>query len=339
MAGILPNRSAEEESAVLFQDDNFTTSLNSTTGPRGSYNLPVGLLVIFGLLSVFIVLTNGSVFMLFILRRRLRTATNYMLLGLGLADFLNGAFNIPFLLALLYNLMEDNETTRLLNNSFHSFTALASIYHIFVVTWEKYFAVMRPFMRHQVTKQRVILLIALLWCMSGLFSFIQFAWRMDTPYAQIIYTTFLLIAALLLPYPFLLFAFIKMFLKITRRTVELQKGEHSANSKVIRKNYSERKCVIVFSLMALVYALCWFPYYIITLMCSVNTYFCPSMKVLEVIITIRYVTSLFNPIMYTLFKGDFNMALKSLKWWKSQRNTQDTSETHLQDLRSRTSTQ
>ena len=43
MAGILPNRSAEEESAVLFQDDNFTTSLNSTTGSISSYNLLVGL--------------------------------------------------------------------------------------------------------------------------------------------------------------------------------------------------------------------------------------------------------------------------------------------------------
>ena len=296
---------------------NISTATNTTTGATKSFNLSVGLLVIFVLLSIFIVLTNGLVFALYILRKKLRTATNYLLLGLAFADFLNGALNIPYLLSIMYDLLENNETLRLISNAFHFFTALASIYHIVLVTGEKYFAVMKPLRRHQVTKPKVALAIALLWCISGLFSFIQFAWSIGTPYSQLIYTVFLIIAALLLPYPFMIFAFAKMFIKISRRTSELQKGEHSTNSKVIRKNKNDRKCVIVFSLMALVYAICWFPYYTVTLMYELGYRSSLDMKTYEVCTIIRYLTSLFNPVMYTLFKGDFMVALKSLKCCKS----------------------
>ena len=315
--------------ANISHEHNITTSMNTTTGATGSFNFSVGLLVIFVLLSIFIVLTNGLVFVLFILRKKLRTATNYLLLGLAFADFLNGALNIPYLLSIMYGLLENNETIGLVSNAFHFFSALASIYHIVLVTGEKYFAVMKPLRRHQVTKPKVAVVIALVWCISGLFSFIQFSWSRGTSYSQIVHTVFLVIAALLLPYPFIVFAFIKMFSQITKRKTELHRGLHGHNSKVFHGQRKDRKCVIVFSLMALVYAMCWFPYYTLTLMYKFG-YNHNGNAPLLVVVTIRYLTSLFNPIMYTFFKEDFRMALKSLKCLGSQ--SSDARENYLKSL-------
>ena len=62
--------------------------------------------------------------------------------------------------------------------------------------------------------------------------------------------------------------------------------------------------------MAIIFACCWFPYFIVMLL--VNIRLKVLFSVFEAVMVIRYITSLANPLLYTFFKRDFWSAFQNL---------------------------
>ena len=91
----------------------------------------------------------------------------------------------------------------------------------------------------------------------------------------------------------------------------------TASKATLKKARSDKKCLIIFALMAFIYVVCWLPWFILYLCFSF--WFPLSKETLErlrdlsqVVVIFRYVTSIVNPLLYTFFKKDFLKAFKLL---------------------------
>lgn len=79
----------------------------------------------------------------------------------------------------------------------------------------------------------------------------------------------------------------------------------------------KKKCLLVFALMAFMYAACWLPWFVLSLWFSFwfplsDETFAVLDYLSKVFAIFRFVTSAANPVLYTFFKRDFLNAFKKL---------------------------
>lgn len=86
---------------------------------------------------------------------------------------------------------------------------------------------------------------------------------------------------------------------------------------VNRKVHNVRRSTMIFGLMAFLYAICWFPWYVISFLSSL--WFPLSeearrtlSKFAHAFLIVRYLTSIVNPVLYTFFKRDFQETFKTV---------------------------
>ena len=267
-------------------------------------------------IAVAIILANGLVFVIFYKRKSLRNSSNYLLLGLAVCDFLTGAVNIPYYLVFSFDVVPDS-----MHNGFaywmtvlQTLVAVAAAYHILIITAEKYLAIIEPLEHYQVTRKVIFKVLAGIWLVSGLIATIQFAWReaQSQRLWSIIYSVTCLVIVFFIPYIFMVYAYAVMFKAVSGRK------RPSSQRDVIRsqqKSNTDRKCILVFAIMASIYLCCWLPYFTIMLVINVapHTDVAAVDKASEIFVIIRFVTSVTNPLLYTFFKRDFWLALRSLR--------------------------
>ena len=75
------------------------------------------------------------------------------------------------------------------------------------------------------------------------------------------------------------------------------------------RNRSDRKALITFLSLAVIFALCWLPWFSATLHFLCGGILPPAAYMTSAVV--RFLTPLSNPIIYTVFKRDFNDALRS----------------------------
>ena len=269
-------------------------------------------------IAIAITLTNGLVFVMFYKRKRLRTASNYLLLGLAVCDFFTGTINIPYYIIFSFGVIPLNSIFSHSLYTVHTLMAISAGYHILIITAEKYFAVIRPLRHRFITKTTVCKLCLGIWIISAGFALVTFTWR-TSPLSSICYVTysaFCLLMVFLAPYIFMVYAYRVMFRAISKRKMPGLTNDY-AILRFHKKKVSDRKCVLVFAAMATVYVTCWLPYFTVMLIINIRQYllfdYLLSLdKAIEVFVIIRYMTSVINPLLYTFFKRDFWFVLKSL---------------------------
>lgn len=264
--------------------------------------------------SIAITLINGLVFFIFYRRKALRTTSNYLLLSLAICDFLTGTINIPYFILSSFHVVP----LAMLPNFYygmyllHTLMAVSAAYHILAITAEKYLAVIRPLRHYLVTKKTVWKILVGIWITSAFIAVIPMSWKdSESRFIwYIVHATLCIFLVFLVPYTFMIYAFTAMFKVIAERK---RPSITRKSSRLQRKNISDQKCVLVFALMAAIFAVCWLPYFSLTLAAYV-TYLTSGSSALintvsEVFVIIRYMTSITNPLLYTFFKRDFRLAL------------------------------
>lgn len=304
-----------------------TNSSTILTDPSSSHSVIAQLLPI----AVLIVVVNGVVFLLFAKEKRLRTPTNYLLFSLAVCDFMTGLINVPLTIIVLMKVMAP--PPGLILGFFlvvlHNLVVVLVVYHIFAITAERYYSVVFPF-RHrlQMTKKSSLKIVGIIWLAAIIISFLPVTWFRMFLYSpengiltvtlkiQTGHVIFCIVFVFLLPYVFIVYSQINMFRKIKEGTPNFSAGTgERRDSSVYRKAQDNKRCVIIFSLMAFVYGICWFPWYTISLF--YNLWF-PLNEVTNIImlefshafLVIRYLTSIVNPLLYTFVKTDFHKAFK-----------------------------
>ena len=305
--------------------ENLTT--RTSQGNGNNQSLETNYMEVAKLISIAsaIVIINSVVIVLFLKKETLRTKSNYPLLSLAICDCFSGFIVIPLFTIVSFTALIQSQKARFylgfLVTVLHNFVAIASVYHIVIVTAERYVAIKFPLKHRMLDQKTVNIVLALVWLFSLLISFVPFTWiNKIYPVFQPVslkftlgFTIFCMIFVLFLPYTFLVYAFVDMFKCVygksrNRRWHKDGFLRHTQISK--RQSVGERKCLMLFVIMASVFLICWLPWFVIFLLHQLPLDYSKMRVPAQVSALIRYITSLANPLLYTFIKRDFYDAVK-----------------------------
>lgn len=292
-----------------------TVQLQSTIGVSSIKVTPIAEFVPIAFVTIVV---NSLVFILFLKTKTLRTPANYILFSLAISDFLTGLLNIPLYVIVVHTPIISSTALRFhlgfLVPVVHMVTAILSSYHICIATLEKYLSIAHPVSHRLIRKGTVKAAIMLVWLVAVFLGFLPFIWIDKVADSSgrkyvVSYLIFCLVAVFALPYSFMLYAFVTIFRTLSARLKRRSKYCPHPQRLVAR----ERKCMALFVTMATVFAVCWLPYFLLMLLLRTSD-LRPraSETAAHAIILIRYMTSVINPLLYSLLRPDFNAAAKRL---------------------------
>lgn len=272
-------------------------------------------------ISFLIILTNGLVFVLFRVGKLGRSKSNYLLLSLAFSDMATGVIAIP-----LNIYCESTTLWSVCLSSFETnrFIGISTISHIFVLTLEKYLAVMQPMLhRHLLTKKNVTVVVATMWLLSLLITLIPLEWLLDLGGVrngfsasgrrkQTIHETFVFVV-------FFVFPLVTMFACYARMLSLIVMHNFSSLGKQAKKStprnvsrYRRFKPMVLFLAILLTFIFSWGWWFFGTIQ-RANKIPAPIPDLVRSILIInRYCSSFLNPLLYTFFKRDFMIAFKCL---------------------------
>ncbi|XP_067025530.1 5-hydroxytryptamine receptor 2A-like [Acropora muricata] len=269
--------------------------------------------------SLLITLANSLVFLLFAKKPSLRTASNYLLISLAACDFFTGIVNIPITLIAFTRSIPQPKLSDLFFfvAVLHNFTAVSTGYHILAITLDKYMSFKRETTRIT-SKTTIFRVLCLVWTGSIAVAIVPFFWKNENTQStrgrrlQMGHAIFCLTAVFVIPYTLMIYAYYVMY-QVIKKAREQRQLEQNCREQH-RKN--EQRCVVIFVIMALLYLVCWLPWFSLALVYTVY----PSEvtrgpqldTVSHVFALVRYSTSVLNPILYTFFKRDFFTAFKEV---------------------------
>ena len=273
-------------------------------------------------IMILIVIANGLVFILFAKRKELRTRPNYVLFSLAICDLTTGVINIPLFILVAFTPVITSAELKFhlvfLIGVLNNLTAISACYHILAATTEKYLSIIWPVTHRLIKRKTVIKALGAVWVASVFVAFIPFAWvNMGDKALQtnlsIGHVIFCLITVFLLPYSFMIYAFVVIFLAISKQgRSHCRKPSKQRSSRQARQAALEKRCLILFASMATIFLVCWLPWYVLMLLFRIS-YNGDELRIpSHVFVLVRYTTSVINPMLYTFFRRDFKTALKSL---------------------------
>ena len=311
-------------SSMESPESNYSTEIATdsqlSNNQRAKYTLQLDIQSLLELIpiSFIIVVVNMLVIVLFWKTRRLQTTANYILLSLAAGDFVTGALNIPLFIIVFFTPVIPHSDARFylgyLVTVLHSFTAVLTVFHILIATTEKYLSIIKPVVHRLVTRRTVKNVLVAVWFVSAAISFIPVAWiniaRHHSPATYFTcYGIFCIVVIFLLPYSFMIYVFTAI-VKAILQGVGRNGTSRQIDSHRKRTMHRERKCIILFASMATTFAVCWFPWYLITLLLVLEYHI--ENNIVKAFVLFRYATAISNPLLYTFFRPDFRAAFRSL---------------------------
>lgn len=278
----------------------------------------------FVILALFIVAVNSCVIIAVYRSRFLRKPENYLLVSLASSDLSTGLIGLPLVLICSASPWSDCMSCYT-SFMFTRLLSISTILHLLAVALERYVLIVRPFChrRIRVNKYRVVIAIACLWLVSLIVSAVPFLWlRSDSCMNEedgklwLIYTTSCLVVFFLLPTLLLIYVFGCIFMaargyirkqEALTAYVSVQEERNVYNYATLRK---EARVAIVFMLMWLTFLVCWSPYFVLNLIDELGMEIVLPDWVWIGTITLRFLTSLLNPLLYSFLKQDFQQVLR-----------------------------
>lgn len=266
--------------------------------------------VFLGCLAFFIIITNLFVMYLIYNRRSLRTPTNLCLASLAASDFMAGSIAIPLIISC--NAVEYNGGLCQAMDFSSRFISISTVIHLLIVTIERYIMICHG-MKYNlwVNTQRVVTVLVVTWVFSAVATLIQLFWKLTQSVDQIekidrIYDTVCLLGVVIIPLITMAASYVRIFVALRHQLQMIQRYNNpTEKTNELRRRRVERKAAIIFGCMILTFTLCWFSYFIDGL--DIITY---SYQVSLVLMFLRYVSPLINPLLYTFLKEDFKLAVK-----------------------------
>ena len=157
---------------------------------RTSPGVKVLFCVIYSVISMAIVLGNIIVISVFLQKRKLRSRTAYFLVSLALSDIIVGSVGVPSFIYILANSVEFPSFVYILWNTIDVFGATASIWHLMMISIERFYAIRWPFLHRISSKKPYLCLVSLVWGVSATLCCITVkvasSWRNYTLFVSVI---------------------------------------------------------------------------------------------------------------------------------------------------------
>ena len=266
--------------------------------------------------------------------RRLKRNSNFFIVSLAIADLIMSLLVMTFAIA---NDVKGHWTfgyvfCRIWISS-DIMGSTASILSLCVISFDRYVHIKDP-LRYEtwMTGQRTILLIAGVWIMSFLISFIptHLNWHTSssTGLNSMLNTnlcifelniTYALVSSLISFYvPCVimvsiyvrLYAFARSHAEVIRKTYNVERFTTGACTKGSYRK-SDHKAAVTLGIIMGVFLLCWFPFFVVNLIMAFCAN-CISKVLFQVLTWSGYVNSCLNPIIYSIFNTEFRDAFRRI---------------------------
>lgn len=273
------------------------------------------------IVALFIIGLNGWVIFLVQTYSNLKTNMNMLLCSLALSDLLTGLLSIP-----LHVSCDVIRKTPICVASQLAlrFTSVSTVCHLLAITIDRYIGI-KYSLRYNavVTKQRISITSFLIWGSSLFVSLIQLSFidydredideeNDDVMKHEIRYDVFSLLVFVALPFVIMFFVYGDMLLVILRQYRNIRQYNSPSWLETKRKTHQEWKAVLIFSIMLLMFLICWLPFFTVRLQHNLGDDFYEMSETVEfILVYLRFLTSLFNPFMYILGKRDFRRAISA----------------------------
>lgn len=307
------------------------------------FTLDTNVKVIFsflGLVACLIIIANGLVFVLAWNMKYLRTRTNLFLFSLAASDFLSGALVVPLVLSC--NIVLMNQSLCIAMDICQRGLAISTILHLSSAVIERYVKISSPF-RHTsvVTKPRIACVLISIWILAMSVSLAQLfiVSSKDFTKAYLIYNTTVISLFVFAPLIIIVLAYIRIYFiiktsKKSRMKLTSFLRESTSNSTQRKKRVNTKRSLIVYLAMLLCFVLAWFPYFFLTLLIDLD--FSIEMSIPQwmnaLFLFLKVSSALFNPLLFTFFKADFQKALREMT---SGKLCKQVANTHGQSARKR----
>jgi len=256
---------------------------------RTSAAIKMTFCIIYSVISFSIVWGNIIIVSVFLRKHKLRTRTAYFLVNLALSDIIVGGVGVPSFIYILANSVEFPSFVYTLWNTIDVFGATASIWHLMMISIERFYAVGWPFLHRISSKKPYFCVIALVWSVSVALCCITVTEASRWPY----YTFFVSLVSFLWPLSVIIVVYIAMF-------VIASKSVHH-NHQQAQGAEKETRIAKAILLVIGCFLVAWGPFF------GLNFAYwacrsCVDIKY-EVILAfkvLQYSSSLANPVIYTL---------------------------------------
>lgn len=284
---------------------------------------PTWLKVILTIISIAIMLGNGTVFFIYYHNRRIRTTTNLFVLSLAVSDFLIGSILLP-----MRTWYPNPDIWGLLV----AFTLIASLSNICSCTYDRHVAIHQPLRYNSiVTTSKARKVIIAVWVIPTLVALIPRIWanfdlgmnKAQTAMAFRIYTglmSFSILATCLV----LSCLYVSIYVIAKRHfhaIAYLQSfapgGDRESGAHIKSRRFSVKslvkdvKATKLVAMIAATFVLCWLPLIIINIMESLGYGHEVSQDFSDAALFTIFLNSLMNPVIYAFFQKDFRKTISS----------------------------
>lgn len=312
----------------------FQTSMSFSTNSSfgGSNNLTISqplkrflsppYIVLLAIISSLICVSNGLVIFLISRKKTLQSITNMFLTSLALSDLISGVVGFP-LLAICSCMTFINICVS--SVMFIRFSAIASICHVLLVAFDRYIAIVHP-LRHSalVSTRRAVFSTVLVWLVSFTASFIQMTWYFHessafdeyenhTETIDVKYSKACIVLFFVVPFILICFIYGRIFyisFKHIQSDHKLSTALRQVPPRSMRRHEWRGNSILLITVV--IFVGCWLPFFVAMLSDHKKSSQSSPMQLwLErLMVFLRFLPPLFNPLLCTLWKYDFRHALR-----------------------------
>ena len=273
------------------------------------------LIVVF--LCIFV--ANSTVVVLMLWKETLRTQSNLFLGSLAVSDLVFGLIGIPCFLSCT---ARRSIKICLLSTLVVRFTAISSMFHLLLIAGDRYIMIVHSLKYNTlITKRRVLLATVSVWLLSLISTIIRMSWfnreenASEVQEKEKIYFIFI-IAFFFAPLLLIIYMYSYIF--------EISLG-HILAVRRLRRNL-DQPCLpiahdlrgtFILVLMMLIFVCCWLPFFLMMFQDHVKAkVFSITEWGLCIILYLRFIPPLSNPILWAFCKQDFRRVLCRLTSYK-----------------------
>jgi hypothetical protein len=274
--------------------------------------------VCLGLLGLSITVTNSFVIYLVSKKSSLRSATNICLASLAMSDLMTGIVSIP--LVIICSLTQDYYGTCIATDMLSRFISISTALHLLIVTLERYTMIVHALKYNLlITMKRVVVVLLATWTTSAFVTLVQMAWRSSSDdddahrKEDVIYGFSCVVGIVLIPLAIMAYSYLRIFVALRHQLQIIQRLNSPAErSTRLRKRKVERKAVTIFGCMIITFICCWLSYFLDGIREDLGSdAFNYPEQVQVVLMFLRFVSALINPLLYTFLKEDFKRAVRA----------------------------
>ncbi|EDO35584.1 predicted protein [Nematostella vectensis] len=264
--------------------------------------------VVYILIALFAVIGNVLIIVVFSKKRRLRTRTNYFVVGLAAADVIVGTVTIPLWVTfvnLLYNgsFLEAARVKEVFS-PMDIFSGMLSILHLMIISLERVYAIAFP-LRHRISNPKWnFLILAVTWILGASVSALNFFLPQGGQWKG----TFLVYSALgfFIPFSIISISYMSIIIVVKRRTSMTRR-----RAMVVKRE--SRTAVTIFALILLFLAT-WLPFFSLNLVLY-TCRACASVVTFNMVLffkALHYLGSALNPVVYSARSPEFRRPITLL---------------------------